>query len=612
MERIRCILRRTARRLLLSRLIVKLHIVAIAVASVGLLLVLVDRLTAAVLPLTITGVALAALALLIAGVWAMIGRLGELQLAMLIDERLELDERISTALQCRGLDDSFARAAVEDGIAAASRPETDRLVAQRFPMALPRSAWVSPVVIIAALACTFLSPRDIFARKPGTDPEVTQRVREVRFEIQEQLDRIKETASGMESRFGMAEDAQGDAGDIDLPTGAEPIDQLRDQLREITDAQKRLEAMRDSTESKAMNQIEQQMRRLRVPGDGPASKMIQSLQRGDFAQAEQARRELAEKIRSGDMSAEDQAKLAEQMRKLAEQLQQMAQQQQQSLANALEQAGLDPAAASSMQALEQALKDAQNLTDEQKEQLRKLAEQNAKVQEMTQSMCDASTKMCQGMSMGNMGMTLEGLAGLGSQLGDLSELQSGCTLTEDMIKQLQQMAAACGSCQGGEEGLDQYIVATGMNPTEWSEIWKEELKYGKGMGNNPGHGAGGEAVKSETRTRLKRESLQTILGEGPMIARQLVQGTQVRGDSRAKFVEVLAEITEGLEDGLVEDRIPREYHEAIKRYFGDLQARLDDKAADDGAGDGGTDSGGTGENEAPADESDDAKPQAAP
>ena len=61
---------------------------------------------------------------------------------------------------------------------------------------------------------------------------------------------------------------------------------------------------------------------------------------------------------------------------------------------------------------------------------------------------------------------------------------------------------------------------------------------------------------------------------GPIIGSRLVYGEQVRGESVAEFADVveasIAESAEAFEGGTV----PREYHVAVKTYFGRLQAKV--------------------------------------
>ncbi len=98
------------------------------------------------------------------------------------------------------------------------------------------------------------------------------------------------------------------------------------------------------------------------------------------------------------------------------------------------------------------------------------------------------------------------------------------------------------------------------------------LSQGQGGAfGGPGRGAGGRAPRAPTPTRMKIQKAPIKTTEGPIIARQLVEGPQFVGESRQAVKEVVASIVEGYEEALIEDELPRKYHEAQKHYFGELE-----------------------------------------
>ena len=84
----------------------------------------------------------------------------------------------------------------------------------------------------------------------------------------------------------------------------------------------------------------------------------------------------------------------------------------------------------------------------------------------------------------------------------------------------------------------------------------EELSGGKGGGGEPGTGAGGEMPRAETRFKMQEEQLRTFLNEnGAIVAQQLVQGTQIRGESRVKLRDT--------EQGQRKDRAEARSHRVV-------------------------------------------------
>ncbi len=586
MQQIQNVLRQASRRLTTSRFLGRTHLLAIVGAAVFLLLVLTDRFTSAALPLAWLGVGLGVIVLLAAWLWAFQTRPNHLAVALLVDERLELDERLSTALQCHGIDDSFARAAVEDGITVAKTPGMHQRINECFLVAAPRRAWVAPLLVAVAVLFSLMPSRDIFARDPGPDPEELETALEISYEIDRQSDSIEALTQELEDRVGIEQGGEGTGGDIELPRGNAPIDQLRDNLRRITELKERLEAMQQSDQMKALERLEDSLRQLKTPGDGPASELSDALQQSDFDKAQDELQKLQEKLAAGAMSEADQEALAKQMESLAQQLEELSKQQQEKLEEALKQAGLDPSLASNPEALKQALEEASNLSEAQKQALQQMAQQNAALQQQMASMSQACQNAGQACENGNPSQLSSALETMASTLSQMGDMKQGATLSQEALDQLQKMAAACGSCMGSGEGDgsgDQIMIAQGaVELGEWKEQWLEELSPGQGAGaagSKPGTGAGGELPRSVTRTKMVEEQLKTFLNEnGAIVAQQLVQGTQIRGDSKVRLQEILTEISEGLEEGVNEEWVPREYQEAVKAYFSNLRRETDSSA----------------------------------
>ncbi|MHC4100324.1 MAG: hypothetical protein ACYSW1_05500, partial [Planctomycetota bacterium] len=111
MNDIRAILKTATRRLLFSSLLAHAHVAVIVLAGLVLVLLVAERVGPApfwpwpwLLP------ALAVVGALVAGRLWYARRPTEMQVAVEVDERLDLRERLSTALHCQRRTDPFARA----------------------------------------------------------------------------------------------------------------------------------------------------------------------------------------------------------------------------------------------------------------------------------------------------------------------------------------------------------------------------------------------------------------------------------------------------------------------------------------------------------------------
>ena len=104
----------------------------------------------------------------------------------------------------------------------------------------------------------------------------------------------------------------------------------------------------------------------------------------------------------------------------------------------------------------------------------------------------------------------------------------------------------------------------------------------------PGIGAGGKAPIAPTPTATKIEQAKINTVGGDIIARQLFEGEQIRGDSKVKLTKVVEEARKGFDEGLTEDQVHVKYREAFQHYFGELEKltqaiQAEEQAKDDPA-----------------------------
>ena len=124
MNQIHSLLKTARRRLEISSLLDEVHLVAIVVGLAVVGLLAVERLgQATFVPWVWVLPPVVAFALIVAGWLWFAARLSVLQVAVEVDDRLDLREKLSTALHCQKRDDPFARAAIEDAVAAAGSPK---------------------------------------------------------------------------------------------------------------------------------------------------------------------------------------------------------------------------------------------------------------------------------------------------------------------------------------------------------------------------------------------------------------------------------------------------------------------------------------------------------
>jgi len=554
MNDIRALLKTAARRLELNSFIGVLHMAAIAFAAIALCLMLADRMAAEkFVPWRWVGPALAALACASAAIMWARRRPTEKHVALVVDERLDLREKISTALHVQGRDDAFAQAAIEDAVMVARDRRTHELVRRRFAITAPNAWWISPLIVFLVIMVSLLNPLNLFAHNPQNDPAVKQAKLDAQQAVDQVVTAIKEKPELSKELAKLLGDPSTQG--TDPKTEFKADEQKRMALTKLTEMSKKLDELLNGEKGKTAEAVEKSLNQLKTPDEGPAKELAEAMAKGDFAQAEKALKELMEKAQNGQMKEEDKKKAAEQLQNIADQLNKLAQQQQQ-LENALKQAGMDPKLAQNAQALQQAMQQNQNLNQQQKQQLQQMAQAQQAAAQACKGMGQACQQMAQGLKAGQAGQMAQlGQAGqeMAQQLGQMEQLQ----------QLLQEAQAAANQCQGQCNGLGK-----GLNMDKAMQQWCQ--KNGNNMGQR-GHASGGKAQYAPTPTNTKKEKANVNTVEGDIIAKQLFEGEQIRGDSKVQLVKVVEEARKGFDEGMSEDQMHVKYRDAQMHYFGELE-----------------------------------------
>jgi len=86
-----------------------------------------------------------------------------------------------------------------------------------------------------------------------------------------------------------------------------------------------------------------------------------------------------------------------------------------------------------------------------------------------------------------------------------------------------------------------------------------------------GQGRGGRAGEEKTDVAFKTERGKVHTGKGAIVGQFLVDGEQVKGEMKSNLVEVVSAAERDASDRINRDRIPRQYHKAVKAYFSNIQ-----------------------------------------
>jgi hypothetical protein len=308
------------------------------------------------------------------------------------------------------------------------------------------------------------------------------------------------------------------------------------------------------------------MRRMDDRGLPDLKALMDALRNGNFQQAQQELQRLAEKASDPNLTQEERDSLAEQLEELARQLEQAAQQREQ-LEQQLRDAGVDPALANDPEALREALEKA-GLDQEQIEKLMQEAQQNQQLQQMMEQMAGNCRECAGGMKPGagqmgqagqpGAGNMNQGMRQLGEQLQEMAATQAQREAAMEAMRQLAASRGQLGQCMGGDG------QALGLIPPKFSQ-------GGSGAGSSwMRNDTGSEVDETAYRVddRIRAPSPQ---GEGPIISSELIFGEQIVGESRQVFREAVGRASQAATESVSNTRVPREYHEVIRRYFGELE-----------------------------------------
>lgn len=511
---------------------------------------------------TWTGIGCAALALL----WTLFTLADKKAVARRVDEGANLKEAISTAIYIENATDPWSKATVE----SASRSARGVRLSQAVPIQPPRF-WPVPLALGLALAVVFLAvPRmDVMGWYKGA----TARKEEERktIEVKAQVDDAKKKIEEMVNKLALEPEAPDAAPEAEKPEPTDPDAIRRAAVKELTKLSDRLEQLKQGEKGQKLEALKDKLGQLQKPGEELAD-LSKALQAGDFKQAKAELMKLQEQAQSGNMSEADKKKLAEQFEKLAEQMEKLAQNKEE-LEKKLAEAGLDPKLANATpQELKEALENAKNLSEDQKKKLEEACKNQSECQNSMEAMAGACQSAAQSLSE-------QGEQGEGSKSGDMGEMGEQLSELEQLAMEMEMADAALSECQSQMKSLCQGQCdgeglgecAGGM---EGTKPWAPGYSQNPGLGSGgPGRGQGGQPGESAADFDTVKKKAIGAQGDGPIVGSRLVEGESIKGESKAAFSQVVATADQAATEAIEQNTIPREFHEAIKSYFGTLKEK---------------------------------------
>jgi hypothetical protein len=470
-----------------------------------------------------------------------------MQVSLLLDERLKLRERFSTTLALAESDDPFADAARSE-----AKQRAEQVDLQGYFPIRPSRCWMYAIGtwLIAVALISFMPQKDLlgFIRKDRQEQQRTEQLEKTKVDIKEAADPVKLAIK----QLGEPELADALNKLDQTPKDAKPQDIKRQAISQLGDISDKLRQMQNGMKLDSVNQLQKMLKQLKGSSDVFSQKLRLALAKGQFSQASNYLSELQKELAKGNLTPEQQKALAGQLQDLAKRLQELAQKNEE-FEKELEKLGLNKELAKmDEQQLRQTLLK-QGLSAENIEEILR----RASAFRSAANMCAGFGSAMAACGTGAGQLSGDELAAAVEQLDQIDALKQQLMLTQASLDEITRAIACLG--EGMCDGLG-YQGPFREGPSDRSGPGTG----GPGKGYGPRGTEGGDT--STQRTRLKNKP-----GQGPVIASWYFQESQIKGEAKRDFTQVVQAARDGAAAAISENEIPRKYEEAIKKYFGRLE-----------------------------------------
>jgi len=480
---------------------------------------------------------------------------GSLDAALEVDQRFGLKERLSSAMELTDseLDTEAGQALVRD---ANDRAESLEL-SEKFDLQPTRQLLLPLVPAVLVLGLIFVPDAvaaEVVEKAPAPEKvEINSTVEEAKKKIQKKIEEMK--AKGLKDADKNLDSLQKKIDNLSSglkDDKKEALVKLNNVKKQIEDRQRQI-----GGDSKEMKKNLNQLKKI---NDGPAEKISQAMNEGDFKEAKEAIKDLLERMKDGKLSAKEQKKLAKDLQQIAKEMKQMVDRQEQKkkdlqkqIDKANREGDLEKAAK-----LQQKM-DKMQRQDQQMQKMKKMAE---KLQKCANCMKQGNGQPKQGdkqqqqqageqgnqPSNADMQEAMESLEDLEDMM---DQMQNEMDELEDLESIMEQIEAAKNNCNGCEGNQDQ--------PPKWQD-------WAKGSGRG-----GGLRDKSETETGSYKSRVKGKIQRGETVVTGHADGANMAGKSVSEAREILKTSISKKSDPLENQKLPKAQREHAREYFEKLR-----------------------------------------
>jgi hypothetical protein len=475
-------------------------------------------------------------------------RPGRMQVSLLLDERMKLKERFSTALAFDNNHSPFADAARDEAVSKINNLS----IKGHFPIRLSGGwAFTAGIWLAVYLLVLFLPQKDLlgFLHKRNQQQQLVR-----------QTDKAKADVNSITKAVALAVRNLAEPnlvkaiGKLDqMPANASPEDIRREAIRKLGDLSEKIKNMQNNVKADSAEMLQQMLKQLRGSPEHFSQKLRMSLAKGDFAQASKMLEQLQEEMANEKVSEQQKQEIASQLQELGKQLKDLAERNN-AIEKELEGLGLDKELTKmSPQQLRQELM-SQGLNPDAIETLVKKAEASQAAAGQSGGLGNAMAA-CGGSGDG---LSEGDLAGVMEQLDQMDAIKQQLMQAQFSQDEIQKAIASLGQGQG---------QGSGQGKGKYDKI-DSGGGHGEGIGLTPGSDYTYKELPNSATVKTRTTSK---VDDSQVVASWYIKDTQIKGQAVRDYADVIQAGRDSASEAISENEIPRKYEEAIKKYFGRLE-----------------------------------------
>jgi chemotaxis protein histidine kinase CheA len=443
-------------------------------------------------------------------------------------------------------DSDFGLALLADADKKAAKVD----VAEKFRLKPTKIGWL-PMSMVPVLVVVLMLAEPMSETSASTTPKVDKtEVKQVltaasKLKKRIQQQRRKAEAEGLKEAEDMFKKMESQ---LDKITKASDMNR-KDAMIEMNDLKKQLEERRSQLGStEQMKRALSQMKGLEA---GPGDKVAKAIEQGNLAKAKDMVKDLADKMRQGELSEAEKEQLknqVQQMQKALEDAVKEHKKKEKELKDQIEQArreGRSGDAAKMQQKLNQ------------------MQQKNSQMQNM-QQMAESMKNAAEACENGDAGQAADALQQMSDQLGqmqqEMSELEDLDSALDSLSESKSQMrcqqceGGGCKECQGQGQGQGQ------------------GFGQGQGQGQGLGRGTGqGDRPESETDTNTYETQVRGKVKKGKAVITGFADGPNRKGITREDVKQAIQGSLSEKSDPSENQTLPRAEREHAQQYFDQLR-----------------------------------------